>query len=359
VSDSAGIRVVSSPTADRPLDWTFTPTLTLGGEEEGPESFISVNERTVGVDAAGRIYVLDAEGHRLLVFADDGSHLETFGREGEGPGEIAWPIRLDVKPDGTALIEDIGRGRVHGFDPVGMPVESAEDLVPNNRRIWGDEGYHSSISTLEEDRMLYRFLRVAGSDTTELARLTVPTSGVIELESCGMALSGMAPLFSPKVVWDAWRDRAVARIGASYQVDVFDRGRQVARYRRAVEPVEANRELAKRELGEGMRMMTPAGARECAWDEVMEKRGVAEFVPAIRGVRVDPEGRIWISRGGPRPEPTPTDVLAADGTYLGTLPAEAPFPIGFLPDGRVLSVETDALEVERLVVYRIEDGVRG
>lgn len=356
VSDSAGIRVVSSPAADRSLDWTFTPILTLGGEDEGPEAFFSVSERTVGVDSAGRVYVLDAEGHRLLVFADDGSHLGTFGREGEGPGEIAWAIRLDVKPDGTALIEDIGRGRVHGFDPAGVPLETAEELVPNNRRIWGDDGFYSSISTLEEDQMLYRFLRVADSDTTELARLTVPTGGVIELESCGMALSGMAPLFAPSVVWDAWRDRAVARIAASYQVDVFDRGRQVARYRRAVEPVEADRELAKRELGEGMRMMTPAGARECAWDEVIEKRGVADLVPAIRGLKVDPIGRIWISRGGPRPEPTPTDVLATDGTYLGTLPAEAPFPIGFLPDGRMLAVEEDALEVERLVVYRIDEG---
>ena len=359
VSDSAGIRIVSNPAADRLLDWTFTPTLTLGGEESGPEAFYSVNERTVGGDDAGRIYVLDAEGHRLVVFADDGSHLNTFGREGEGPGEIAWPIRLDVKPDGTALIEDIGRGRVHGFDPAGMPVETAEELVPNNRRIWGDDGYYASISTLEEDQMLYRFLRVADSDTTELARLSAPASGVIELESCGMALSGMAPLFSPNVVWDAWRNRAAARVGTSYQVDVFDRGRRVASYRRAVEPVKASSDLAKRELGEGMRMMTSAGARECDWDEVMEKRGVAELVPAIRGLRVDPDGRIWVSRGGPRPEPTPTDILAADGTYLGTLPAEAPFPIGYLPDGRILAVETDALEVERLVVYRIEEGITG
>ena len=359
VSDSAGVRVVSNQAADRPLDWTFTPILTLGGEDEGPKAFFSVNERTVGVDDAGRIFILDAEGHRLLVFADDGRHLGTFGREGEGPGEIAWPIRLEVKPDGTALIEDIGRGRVHGFDTEGIPVETSEELVPNNRRRWGSEGYYSSISTIEEDQMSYRFLHVRGSDTTELARLTVPSSGVIELESCGMALSGMAPLFSRNIVWDAWRDRAVVRVGASYLVEVFDRGRLVARYQRAVEPVEATRELAKRELGQGMRVMTPAGARECAWDEVMEKRGVADLVPAIRGFRVDPMGRIWISRGGPRPEPTPTDVLATDGTYLGTLPAEAPFPIGFLPDGRVLAVETDALEVERLVVYRIEEGNRG
>ena len=355
VADSAGIRVVSNPVPDTPLDWTFTPTVTLGGEEDGPESFFSVSERTVGVDSAGRIYVLDTDGHRLLVFAGDGSHLRTLGREGEGPGEIAWPIRLNMKPDGTALIDDLGRGRVHGFDSEGMPLDTHEELVPNNRQIWGGEGYYSAISTIEEDHMLYRFLRVVGADTTELARLTSPATGVVELESCGMALSGMSPLFSPNIVWDAWSDRAVAREGTAYQVDVFDEGIRVARYRRSIEPVEANRDLAKRELGEGMRMMSSAGVRECAWDEVVEKRGFAELVPAIRTLRVGPDGRIWVSRGGPRSEPTPTDVLAADGSYIGTLPADVPFPIGFLPDGRLLATERDELEVERLVVYRIDE----
>ena len=358
VADSAGIRVVTNPALEIPLDWTFTPTFTLGGEEQGPEAFYSVRESTVGVDSAGRIYVLDADGHRLLVFSDDGSHLRTLGREGEGPGELAWPIGLTVKPDGTALIDDIGRGSVHGFDAAGLAMDSPEELVPNNRRIWGGNGYYSAISTLEDDQKLYRFLRVVDGDTTELARTTVPSGGVIELESCGMALSGLSPLFSADIVWDAWRDRAVARIGAGYQIDVFDGSTHVASYRRAVEPVAANRDLAVRELGEGMRMMTSAGVRECAWDEVIDKRGFADLIPAIRTLRVGPDGRIWVSRGGPRPEPTQTDILAADGSYLGTLPADAPYPIGFLPDGRILATERDELDVVRLVVYRIDERER-
>jgi len=355
VSDSAGIRLVSNLAPDTPLDWTFTPTLTLGGEEEGPESFFSVSERTVGVDAAGRIYVLDADGHRLLVFASDGTHVRTLGREGEGPGEISWPIGLTVKPDGTALIDDIGRGTVHGFDSTGTPLDTVDELVPNNRRIWDRDGYHSAISTIEDDHMLYRFLRVVDADTTELAKHTSPATGVVELESCGMSLSGMSLLFSSNIVWDAWRARAAASVGTAYQIDTFDEGTHVASYRRTIEPVRATRDLAVRELGEGMRVMTSAGARECSADEVIEKRGFAELVPAIRAVRVGPDGRIWVSRGGPRPEPTPTDVLAADGTYIGTLPADAPFPMGFLPDGRVLASERDELDVVRLVVYQIDE----
>lgn len=354
VSDSAGVRVVSNLASDTLLEWTFVPTFTLGGEENGPESFYSVSERTVGVDAAGRIYVLDADGHRVIVFTADGAHVRTLGREGKGPGEISWPFELTVKPDGTVLIDDVGRGMVHGFDPDGTPLESGEELVPNNRRVWGGRGYHSAISTLEEDFMLYRFLRVVGADTTELARLTAPATGVVELSSCGMMLSGMSRLFSENIVWDAWGDRAVARIGGAYEVDVFADGAHVARYRRAVEPVETTRDMAERELGDGMRVATSGGVRECSADEVIDKRGYADRVPAIRAVRIAPDGRIWVSRGGPRPEPTPTDVLAADGTYLGTLPADAPYPIGFLPDGRVLSTERDELDVVRLVAYRID-----
>jgi len=347
--------VVSNVAPDTPLDWTFTSTLTLGGQEEGPEAFYSVSESTVGADAAGRIYVLDADGHRLLVFAGDGTHVRTLGREGKGPGEISWPFGLTVKPDGTALIDDIGRGMVHGFDAEGEPLDANEELVPNNRRVWGGEGYYSAISTTEDYHMLYRLLRVVGADTTELARLTSPATGVVELQTCGMSLSGMALLFSSNIVWDAWRDRAAARVGTAYQVDIFDEGFHVARYLRSIEPVQATRDLAVRELGEGMRMMTSAGVRECSTDEVIEKRGFAKFIPAIRAVRVGPDGRVWVSRGGPRSEPTPTDVLAADGTYIGTLPADAPFPMGFLPDGRMLATDRDELDVVRLVVYEIDE----
>jgi len=355
VSDSAGIRVVNNLAPDKPLEWTFEPTLTLGGAPEGPEAFYSVSERTVGADAAGRIYVLDADGHRVLVFAGDGSHLRTLGREGEGPGEISWPIRMDVKPDGTVLIDDIGRGRTHGFDAEGDPLETGEELVPDNRKVWGGDGYYSAISTIDEDQMLYRFFRVAAADTTELVRHRSPVAGVVELASCGMALSGMPLLFASDLVWDAWRSRAAARVGPAYRVEVFDGGMHAGSYRRAVEPERASRELARRELGEGMRMMTPAGVRECDWDEVIEQRGIAEFVPAIRRLKVGPDGRIWVSRGGPRPESTPTDVLAADGTYIGTLPPEAPFPMGFLPDGRLLAPVRDELDVVRLAAYRIDD----
>lgn len=52
VSDSAGIRVVSNLAPDQPLNWSFTRSFALGGQDEGPESFYHVRRRSVGTYSA-------------------------------------------------------------------------------------------------------------------------------------------------------------------------------------------------------------------------------------------------------------------------------------------------------------------
>jgi hypothetical protein len=51
------------------------------------------------------------------------------------------------------------------------------------------------------------------------------------------------------------------------------------------------------------------------------------------------------------------DVFDTSGVYLGTLPPEFPMPLEFMPDGKLLLVERDELDIERLVVARVS--VRG
>jgi len=355
VSDSAGIRIVSNLAADRPLNWTFSRSFSLGGQDEGPESFYNVRRGSVGTDAAGNIYVLDADAHRVVMFDGSGEFVRAMGREGEGPGEISWPFGLSVRPDGTVLVDDIGKGILVEFAPDGSARNTSEPILPGSRRVWSETGLLSSIETSEEDVRVTRFVRIVGPDTTELRQLETPASGMITLPNCGMGFSGMPQIFAPNLVWDAFGDRSAVRLGVEYSVDVFVGADQVSRITRAIPPTQATDELAERELGEGMRVMTSGGPRECASAELIEQRGVASELAAIRDIRIDPAARIWVSRAGPRPESTPTDVLDSDGIYIGTLSADVPYPIGFLPDGRVLVTETDELDVTRLVVYEINE----
>lgn len=355
VSDSAGIRLVSNFADDQSLNWTFTESFSLGGQNEGPEAFYSVRRTSVGTDAAGNIYVLDADAHRVVMFDSSGEFVREMGREGEGPGELAWPFGLSVKPDGTVLVDDIGKGILVEFAPDGSPSNTDEKVLPGSRRVWSPGGLLSSIETRDEAVSTTRFVRVVDSDTTDIRRLETPVGGIISMPSCGMALSGVPEIFAPGLVWDALGEQSVVRLGTDYSVDVLTGTTQTMRVTRAVEPTPATDDLAERELGGPTRMMTSGGVRECDSSEMLEGRGVASHLAAIRDLRIDPAGRLWVSRAGPRPEATPTDIIDSDGTYLGTLSADVAYPLGFLPDGRVLVAETDELDVTRLVLYEIEE----
>jgi hypothetical protein len=357
VTDSAGVRIVANSGPDVPLDWHLEPEFTLGGADEGPEAFYDVNGNTIGSDSASRLYVLDRGGHRIIVFDAAGRHVRSMGREGRGPGELALPWGLSVRPDGTVLVDDFGKGGLVGFDPSGTALPSDEAALPGSLRVWVGNGLYSDVRAPATDgKAEQRFVYVVEGDTTDLVRLAREDADrIVELASCGMSFGGMPPIFAPDIAWHAGPAGAVVRSGPAYRIEVYEGDRLVGRYTRDVRPLPSTTDLARREIGEGMTMVTPGGPLQCETSEVVEQRGVAPELPVIRNLRIAPDGTIWVSRGGPRPERTPTDILSADGTYLGTLSAEIPYPIGFLADGRALFAETDELDVSRLAVYRVEE----
>lgn len=59
---------------------------------------------------AGRVYLLDQQLSHVLVYSDDGDHLATFLREGEGPGEVRRPGAMFLCADGRLAVQ-------HGYPP--------------------------------------------------------------------------------------------------------------------------------------------------------------------------------------------------------------------------------------------------
>jgi DNA-binding beta-propeller fold protein YncE len=69
----------------------------------------------------GRIFVADTHAHAIQVFDDDGRLLATWGRRGDGPGELNYPTHLAWR-DGLLLVADSMNARIQGFDGQGKPV---------------------------------------------------------------------------------------------------------------------------------------------------------------------------------------------------------------------------------------------
>lgn len=357
-TDSAGVEIVVSHGEDRVLDWAFTPRLTLGGAGEGPESFYSLSSQYVAADAAGRIYILDGSAFRVVAFDSVGTHLWSAGSEGDGPGELRHAIAVTAGAGGTVSVVDARGMKIEHFDASGRHLRT--------ERIQGPPPWMSEFGRTDDGFVVAarpvllgsdrreRLLLVANGDTTELAGVALAPQERLAFPSCPGIMIAMPPLFGPDLQWAASGSLTAAVTVPDYEIAVFAGGRLRSSYRRAITPVQATADLAAAEIPNGMRMRV--GGVDCRVPaaEAVEKRGFGPLVPAIRGIALEPDGTLWVQRTRARDHRGSFDVLAPDGAYVGSL-SDAPVPIAFLPDGDVVAIETDAMDVDRLVVYEVEE----
>jgi 6-bladed beta-propeller protein len=71
-------------------------------DEPAHEAFGRIAD--LAVDSDGQIYVLDAHAAEVRVFSAGGQHVGSFGRKGDGPGELRQPYALSVGPDGVLVL---------------------------------------------------------------------------------------------------------------------------------------------------------------------------------------------------------------------------------------------------------------
>lgn len=365
--DSAGVEIVTSPATDRALDWTFERQFSLGGALDGPESFTSVHPTTVGADGAGRIYMLDLQQHRVVVFGPDGEFVRTMGREGDGPGELAIPAGLAVQPSGAAFVFDYGHGGLVGFDTTGasLPPQPFRFLsAPGTNRHMALNGDRTVVASAARGDVrkvqLLTWSLEAESDTTVLASLPATDAKMVQYTCIGLSLR---PIFEPAIIWAMGPQGAVAARTAQYAIDLFTpEGVRRASIRRSIQPRTASAEVALAELGDGLRVRFGSGECHVEPDALVEGRGFADVVPVIADLLVSPAGELWVERKvvgrdeDGDPLPGPIDVFDATGAYMGTLPVGTPFPLLILPDGRIAFKETDDLDIERLIVARVNRG---
>jgi hypothetical protein len=357
-ADSAGIEIVTQAGADVPLDWSFTPAFTVGGEDTD-ESFYEVDATTVGVDALGRIYVLDRDAYRVLAYDADGRYLRTMGGEGGGPGEMGFPFALLVASDGTVGAFDIAKRGFVRFGPEGTILDEERLTAGYGGGMIRHVGQSLVLSAdkLDSERGIHtdQLLAITGSDTAAVVHLERPAGGVIDLASCGMRIMGIGPVFRPGIRWTPLGASVAVATAAEYDVIIYQDGVPVRILRREVAPVRATPELAAASVGTGMKVQTTGGIRTCDANEVVEQRGVADVIPVIDDLATGPDGSLWVRRAGAPDAPQPIDVFDAGGSYLGTLPHGSPFPVAVL-GSQLLAIEADDMDVERLVIYDVTAG---
>ena len=354
-TDSAGIAIVQSDGTDVPLAWRFERRLSIGDESSGEAAFSTLFPDGVAVDDSGRIVVLDSQNSRLIVFDSSGRHLASFGRKGGGPGELQFPSTLRLDPDGHAVVSDFSKRELVRFalDGTVLPGVPRPGEQPVTRFALTEEGLVMSRRDGGRNEPNFEAIVLVRDTVPEtVTRVERPRTEMVMYESCRIGMS-LGPIFDPQLLWDAAGDRIVVVPEATYTVDVYEGTRRVSSIRRDVPPVPTTPEMATRELGDGLTVRW--STNECTLDpkEVIEKRGMAPVLPAISRVKLAPDGTIWVARGVVKGDTALVDVFSQTGEYRGTLPKGTPFPAAFFPNGEVVAIELDELDVPRLAIYRV------
>jgi hypothetical protein len=353
-SDSAGVQIIRvDEDAPRILPWEFVERRRVGGDDGGMTGFSRLSRWTVASAADHSLFILDPLNHRVVVLDSSGGVVRAMGGRGGGPGELARPTAIAFGPDSAVWVYDAGKGAMVRFGLDGVPLDERriESRVWDPLRPALDGVYvgERSVVGAEMTRSVMRFSH-AGEST--VVGISLPRPAMVEVPGCQVSIP-IGRLFERDLIWDAEGDRVAIFSGPEYVVDVYDGGNHTYSLRMST-PLRALTEtLAARQYGDGFRIGLPGG--DCRADAVamVRAQGFESHLPAVSQLRVTPGGEIWVQRGHLTDEAAVIDIWAADGRYLGALPAGTPVPVAFLPASTVAVSEVDEWDVPRLVVQDV------
>lgn len=406
--DAASDATDAAGTTDIPLAATTQPLYTVGAlVGEDWETFGNV--RSVHFDADGNLHVFDAGAHRMVVVDGVGDHLRTVGTQGEGPGEIQNAHAAALLADGRTVIYDFSSPAAFElFDRQGQFLESVTSEI--NRGVPGESMHpmpDGSLVTMggpqirmyaqgeapdedeprEDDHLRdIHVFALDGSDQRVLYRAwnLPPTETDESIEGSSYDGGGLSMSFSrmrefnPRLRIGVLSDGRVAVADSmAYEVKLVALDGTVAgTITRPVAPepvTEAVREATRTARLEAFSEMAGGSIRfQSVGGEVnlgdmqeqmqammvrqVESMVFTEEIPVIADLAVDREDRLWIARMGPGGDDSTgtTDVVAANGEYIGTLPADGlRIPAAFGPGGLMAYIESDEMDVQTVRVVRL------
>ena len=384
ITDSAGIRIVTSPPGDVVYAELATEPAVSIGLLDGPDEFLFGDIESVARDASGNLVVADEQALEIRIFDPKGGYLRSVGREGEGPGEFldltgAWTLA-----DGSIVTVDYRLDRITRFDAAGAPVGTAtfsspDDLIVLPVALGGPGAILSSAirfsvpsrgATLEDlwesmlrhddERVLFLRHRFDGTLIDTVAE------GIDQAQASFSSGSGMdmkvqlsAVPFSPNPTATGSAHGVAFTSGAAYEVSVFDQAGDLHLIARLDEspPVRTEEHLETYVRNPGGRERDEAWIREQL--EQYRTLDLPESLPGYTDVLFADTGDIWARRYRMRGDSMDRwDVFAADGFFLGRVHIPVSFRVEEVSRGQVVGIATDEFGVERVEVRDLGFGGR-
>jgi hypothetical protein len=132
------------------------------GSDKKNEDFFK--PRSFAVDAERRVFVLDSGNSRIQCFSQNGTFLFSFGRSGQGPGELSKQAeKIRILEDGNIYIIDNPQRRINVYDRDGRFLRQGKTSAEYDDIILVDGTYFYSHLIMKEGHLPIHGSKTLGS----------------------------------------------------------------------------------------------------------------------------------------------------------------------------------------------------
>ena len=367
--DSAGIRIVENarPPDDSRLPWQIGPDPSVSiGVLEGEEPYMLDGVIDALVLSDGRIVVANQGTYELRIFNPSGIHFDTWGGEGEGPGEFPYLRGLEAWPgDSVAAWYGLRRG-ISVFDADGnfgrnFTLERNED-DPGAFAVMPKSVTHDGLVLTTHDPHMIDTVLVEIRDGEGGIRSSLGIHPGQEMQLVdGMMYQTM---FGARVAQEPWGDLIVISQTNRYELKAFSRDGTPARIvRRGHEPRAVTQDDIDASIEEEVPYypddLSESDIRTYQAEERRRYRSApfAEHFSAFTSLVVDALDYLWVQEyefpGEERPGSLWT-VFDPEGRVLGFVETPDGLQVFEIGENYILGHAMDELDVESVQLWPLE-----
>lgn len=364
--------------ADNPPQWGANVQLTqefVIGQLDGPPEYAFGDLHAAVGAPDGSFFVFDANDRQIRRYDKQGKFLNAIGKQGGGPGEYKYVAGMDVTREGLLVIKDPENSRVTYFH--------ADGRVQRDFPVARFGFYGQNIVT-DTSGLVYMIASTAGRDFMEGGRqqylrltregavrdsILLPARLPAERRPFWLSTSdGMRWNFTPRQLYSFYHPGGyLAADARQYRITVIQPGRRPLVIERGYQPVP----LADAERAEWVKYAEYFRTSPRGPGRAYE---IPQVKPAIRDLRSDHQGRIWVEvfvaaekrNEPPRPagdvrpvltwkERTTYDLFSPKGDYLTRVTLPAQTILLAIRDDRLITRTKGPDGEDRIAVLRMQN----
>jgi hypothetical protein len=308
IEEIDGVTVIKNP--KKPMvkgdAFILEEELFIGGSE-GKGEYLFLEIRDIAVDNKDRIFLLDLKEAHVKIFDGKGQYLKTFGKKGQGPGEMSRPSSLEITPQNEILVNDPLARKIHFFTLEGnfsRAVAQTNSAFFSDPKVDADGNIIASYMIIEQE--VTYVLKKFSPQLKDLT--TIFSTKVLEYPYIN-------PFF-PECYWDVMQgSKLVWGFADKYELYILDsRGTLERKIVKEYDPVKITEEEKEKFIEE--RFGGPENI------DPIVKLSWNEHHNAFIYLCLDDRGRIFVRtyEKGPGQEESYYDVFDPEGKYLAKVP---------------------------------------